>query len=83
MPYMCIRKEIYVNVVERTKSAPYFSIVLLRGKHTLARCVCMEGEGRGWLSGRVSRGEALKSLEKVSVGCVAEDRGGDAGGSQR
>ena len=34
MPWLCMRKELYVDVVERTKRALYFSIVLLRGKHT-------------------------------------------------
>jgi hypothetical protein len=79
-----MRKKLCVNAVERTKSAPDFSIVLLQGKHALTRCVRMEGgiglaveKAAGTL---VNRGEALELLEKVSV---AEGRGGDAGGSQR
>jgi hypothetical protein len=79
-----MRKELYINAVERTKSAPDFSIVPLQGKHALARCIRMEGEiGLAVEKAAVplvNRGEALELLEK---GSIAEDRGGDAGGSQR
>jgi hypothetical protein len=81
-----MRKELYEDVVERTKSAPYFSIVLLQGKH--ARGVREEGEGEIGLAVEdavgplVNREEALELLEKLSVAETV--RGGEARqGSQR
>jgi hypothetical protein len=66
-----MRNKLYVNVVERTKSAADFTIILLQGTHACG--VHMEGEGEIGLSTEGAAGplenrkEALELLEKDRV----------------